>query len=83
MKYDNKNAIYLKILLVLFLIAISILLMVVGLGIWGGILALGVLVVISWIISNFEPMHPLTWFPPIFFLYSNIISITCYFRRAT
>ncbi|MEB6202171.1 oligosaccharide repeat unit polymerase [Mammaliicoccus fleurettii] len=70
MKYDNKNAIYLKILLVLFLIAISILLMVVGLGIWGGILALGVLVVISWIISNFEPMHPLTWFPPIFFLYS-------------
>ncbi|WP_020006222.1 O-antigen polymerase [Salinicoccus albus] len=70
MKYDNKNTIYLKISLVLFLFAVSILLMTVGEGIWGGILALGTLVIISWIISKFELMHPLTWFPPIFFLYS-------------
>lgn len=70
MNRNNKSILYLKISLVLILFAISILMMAVGEGIWGGILALGTLVIISWIISELELMHPLTWFPPIFFLYS-------------
>lgn len=59
-----------KISLVLFLFVFSLVSLVWGPAIIGGVFALLLLVFIGWVLSDIELMHPLTWFPPIFFMYS-------------
>ena len=66
----NRDILYFKSIVIIFLFILSILLITIGDSVWSGIIALGVLVVSAWVFSEFELIHPLTWFPPIFFLYS-------------
>ncbi|MDV2684407.1 O-antigen polymerase [Alkalihalophilus lindianensis] len=67
---SNINKIYLKASLIILGFSFSIILLFWGPSLIGGILALSILVILSWFISGMNLLHPLTWFPPLFFMYS-------------
>lgn len=48
----------------------SLIFLLAGPTVWGGVTALALLVVVSVCVSGFELLHPLTWFPLGLFLYS-------------
>lgn len=66
--YDKEISLKISILILSFFA--SLLLLVWGPDLLGGVLALLVLVGIAWWLNGMQLMHPLTWFPPIFFMYS-------------
>lgn len=53
-----------------------------GHPIWGGVTAIGMLVIVSFIVSGLDPLHPLTWFPPALFLYSIAYPVLVFLGEA-
>lgn len=71
----------LKISIIFFSFALSTFIISFGPSIIGGFIAIALLVLISWIISDMELMNPLTWFPPVFFMYSVSFPMLVFFKK--
>ncbi|WP_158232319.1 O-antigen polymerase [Sporosarcina sp. P1] len=65
-----KNGLFLEITLICFGVVISLISFIFGHDVWGGVSALAILVIVAIYRANLNLIHPLTWFPSIFFLYS-------------
>ena len=65
-----EEEVFLKISILIFSLSVSFVLLVWGPDLIGGVLAMLILVGIAWWMTEMELMHPLTWFPPIFYMYS-------------
>lgn len=56
--------------LILIVFSISLFTTIWGPHLWGGIVGMTLLVLISFLVSKLDILHPLTWFSPVFYLYS-------------
>ncbi|MCZ8537257.1 oligosaccharide repeat unit polymerase [Paenisporosarcina quisquiliarum] len=66
MNFKNK---YLDISLITFTVIISYLFLQFGNNIWGGVIALAILVLLALYLSKLDIVHPLTWYSTTYFLY--------------
>lgn len=66
----KKNKLYLRYFISIIMVLASTLFTFFGHEIWGGIIGLFILVLLSLFLSKLNLTHPLTWFTPTFFLYA-------------